>query len=119
MRTHAGGDAWSTAANEYIVALANKLGPGLGRRRRPRGNCGGAPPAYCTTHCFNGCESCCANASTGSTVGDPPTLGVGVWDGTTITAIEGLLLTKPADDAKLAEIEARFLGQLRYCTFER
>ena len=24
------------------------------------GNCGGAPPAYCTTHCYNGCEQCCA-----------------------------------------------------------
>ena len=24
------------------------------------GNCPGAPQAYCTTHCFNGCENCCA-----------------------------------------------------------
>ena len=29
----------------------------------PPNDCIGAPPAYCTMFCFNGCEKCCATDS--------------------------------------------------------
>lgn len=35
-----------------------------GAKADPPNDCIGAPAAYCTTHCFGGCEYCCANAST-------------------------------------------------------
>jgi len=35
-----------------------------GAKADPPNDCIGAPAAYCTTHCFGGCEHCCANTST-------------------------------------------------------
>jgi len=87
-----GGDAWSTAVNEYVVALAKEFG--LQRLVKPR-----FPSARLSKK--------------EEPVGDPMKSSMGVWQGDHIEPISHIVLRDPLSDMKAGLDEVNFIRSLR------